>query len=116
MGSKRCFYFHTYDWKNTIFLRQDDGTEQTIVSEKCFSGHMDSPANLTGQIIRAWELVYGRQPDDSELVIAAEFLQRQVSLFESSPEYLVDGRTPVQQAMSTLCHSLFASNEFLYVE
>ncbi len=106
----------SYDWKNTIVLRQDDGTEQTIGSEKCFSGHVDSYANLAGQIIRAWELVYGRQPADEELVIAAEFLQRQLSLLESSPEYLIEGRTAVQQAMSTLCHSLFASNEFLYVE
>ena len=106
----------SYDWKNKIVLRQDDGTEQTIVSDKCFNGHMDSYANLAGQIIRAWELAYGRQPADQELVIAAEFLQRQLSLLESSPEYLIEGRTAVQQAMSTLCHSLFASNEFLYVE
>lgn len=106
----------SYDWKPKITLRLKDGTEQSIVSEKCFSGDRNSYADLTGQIIRAWELVYCRQPADEELVIAADFLQRQLSLLETSPEYLIKGRTAIQQAMSTLCHSLFASNEFLYVE
>ena len=106
----------SYDWKNTLVLRHEDGNAQTIVSEKCFSGPASSYAKLTGQIIRAWELVYCRPPADEELVMAAAFLQRQLSLLESSSDYLIEGRTAVQQAMRNLCHSLFASNEFLYVE
>ena len=106
----------SYDWKTTIVLRQNDGIEHTMVSEKCFSGQRHSYANLTGQIIRAWELAYGRQPSDEELVIAADFLKQQLAVLESSPDHVNEGSTVVHQAMSTLCHSLFASNEFLYVE
>ncbi len=106
----------SYDWKTTIVLRKNDGIEHTMVSEKCFSGQRHSYANVTGQIIRAWELAYGRQPSDEELVIAADFLKQQLAVLESSPDHVNEGSTVVHQAMSTLCHSLFASNEFLYVE
>ena len=106
----------SYDWKTTIVLTRQGGDEQTIVSEKCFRGPMQSATNLTGQVIRAWELAYGRQPEDDELVMAAEFLKQQMELLESSADHLKEGRSVVEQAMRTLCHSLFASNEFLYVE
>jgi len=106
----------SFGWNTTIVLRQKDGTEQLIVSEKCFSGEVATNAGLTGQIIRAWELAYGRQPDNDELVIASRYVQHQLALLESSSDHLPKGRTPLQQAVTNLCHSLFASNEFLYVE
>jgi hypothetical protein len=106
----------SFGWITTIVLREKDGTEQLIVSEKCFSGEVATHASLTGQIIRAWELAYGRQPDNDELVIASRYVQHQLALLESSSDHLPKGRTPLQQAVTSLCHSLFASNEFLYVE
>lgn len=106
----------SYDWKTTLVLRRVDGSEQTIVAEKCFNGNAQTYDAIPGQIIRVWELAYGRQPSNDELVMACKFIRNQLAIVEGSAEHLPTGRTPVQQAMSSLCHSLFASNEFLYVE
>ncbi|MDE0863301.1 MAG: PSD1 and planctomycete cytochrome C domain-containing protein [Rubripirellula sp.] len=106
----------SFNWKTTIVLRQIDGSEQSIISEKCFNGSVDSYDAIAGQIIRAWELAYGRQPSNEELVMASKFIRNQLTILESSADHVPNGRTPAQQAMSSLCHSLFASNEFLYVE
>ena len=65
-------------------------------------------------IERAYEVAFGRLPDDDETDGARTFLERQAELItvrrEDSPQ---DG---ARGALVDLCHALFNANEFLHVD
>ena len=67
--------------------------------------HTDESARLRA----AYEMTWGREPDDLELKIAAEFLETQAAEYQTQS----DAR---QRAWIDFCQMLFASNEFLYIE
>lgn len=74
------------------------------------------------QIRRAFELSYGRPPDDVELEASRNFLKEQVIYHSGRTERLHDQGVdpaeipdPDKAALTDLCHSLFNSNEFVYV-
>ena len=74
-----------------------------------------------GQIRRAWELVYCRTPEESELQLAQRFLDDQIALFIELPQYQPDTKNPPKrsaelESLSVFCQMLFSSNEFLYVD
>jgi hypothetical protein len=61
-------------------------------------------ANAGAQIARAFKLAYGREPSADEQKSAVAFLEAQAA----------DGVSR-QAALTDLCHTLLASNEFLYI-
>lgn len=56
------------------------------------------------QIQHCWEMAFCRPPTKEETAIASAFLAKQTKKLEA------------KQALTNLCHTLFCSNEFLYVE
>ncbi|MEZ6042893.1 MAG: PSD1 and planctomycete cytochrome C domain-containing protein [Planctomycetaceae bacterium] len=85
-------------------------------ASKEFRGPDVEPAAIVGQIVRAWQLGFCREPQPDELVLAANHITAQLETFQRRPDFVADGRSPIQQAMTNLCQALFSSNEFLYVD
>ena len=74
------------------------------------------------QIQRAFRLSYGRPPDGTELLASQGFLKKQAiyhqGLARKLQEQGVDPAEipePDKAALIDLCHSLFNTNEFVYV-
>ena len=70
---------------------------------------------------RAWQLVYCRQPEHSEIDMALHFLKEQTQVFSAQPSYQHNEKKPPKrkaedEALSVLCQMLLSSNEFLYVD
>jgi len=57
--------------------------------------------SFTDRLTRAFELAYGRPPDAQELTLFREFC---------------GGNEADEKAWRTICHAIFSSNEFLYVD
>ena len=57
------------------------------------------------QAVRAWELAFGRAPEDGELQAAIQYLEQQA-------KSLPDNKDP----LATLCHALISTNQFLYID
>jgi hypothetical protein len=109
-----CRDNHTSDsftWPVTITLE-----DQSFSSADQFSGPIESAEAIAGQIVRAWQLTYGREPAGEERELAIEFVSRQLETMRQQPAAVPAGRTQVRQAITNLCQSLLSSNEFLYVE
>ncbi|QDV45687.1 Planctomycete cytochrome C [Stieleria neptunia] len=114
-----CRSNHTSDsfaWPVTITLTVPGESDETFASQNQFAGPAESTDGVPGQIVRAWELAYSRQPRANELTMAVEFIADQIRMMDQSPSAIPPGRTSVSQAMTNLCQSLLSSNEFLYVE
>lgn len=75
-------------YNNDFMLRQARYLAQRIKQEDDSGEH--------AQITRAFEIAFGRQPTESELILAADFVD--------------------QQGLFGLCRSLLNSNEFIYVD
>lgn len=79
----------------------------------------EAPGDAAAQVRTAWQLVFGRLPDEAEARGAAEFLANQEKAFgekaakEPDPKKKLD---PPLWSLSSLCQALFSSNEFLYVD
>jgi hypothetical protein len=103
-------------WPVTMTRIVAGQTNHKVASAEVFRGPMDSVDTIPGQVVRAWQLAYCREPSDEELALALQFLSRQIIFLKSSPQSISDGRTAYSQAMTNLCQALLSSNEFLYVE
>ena len=64
----------------------------------------DQGVTTEAKIDRAWKLAFAHTPNKEEQKKAADFLTKQTAL-------LSDEKT----AFADLCHMLFSSNEFLYI-
>ena len=73
----------------------------------------DAGDEVTAQIRRLWELVFSRQPSDSELADAQQFLTEQTEDLKSRVK---KDEPPQQLALASLCQVLLGSNEFLYLD
>ncbi|MCS7466905.1 PSD1 and planctomycete cytochrome C domain-containing protein [Stieleria sp. ICT_E10.1] len=114
-----CRTNHTSDsftWPVMIRLTEPSGADEAFRSQDQFAGPAESTDAVPGQIVRAWELAYNRQPRGDELALAVKFIADQIRMMGAMPEAIPPGRTSVSQAMTNLCQSLLSSNEFLYVE
>lgn len=81
----------------------------------------DAGEDIEAQIRLAWQLVYSRSPDDSEIAMATQFVKDQVAVFAEQPAYQANKdqppvRTPQQEAAALMCQMLLSSNEFLYAD
>ncbi|MEZ6086495.1 MAG: DUF1549 and DUF1553 domain-containing protein [Pirellulaceae bacterium] len=83
-------------------------------SVKGFHGPFADPAMLPSQIALAWRLAYCREVTDQELRNALGFVAEQLQTLKQ--QGTVEGKDPIQQAMTNLCQVLLGSNEFLYVD
>jgi len=70
----------------------------------------DDPAEL---ITAAYRTALARKPDDQEVIWCAAAFARQVELYRDSG---VTDEQARHQALTELCHTLFNTSEFLYVE
>lgn len=106
----------SFAWQVSLAIQIEGQPMQTIGSSDRFAGPNESTETLVGQIARAWQLAYCRQPTRDEFGMALQFVSRQFETFAASPTTVPQGKSAVRQAMTNLCQSLLSSNEFLYVE
>ena len=71
--------------------------------------------DTTHPATRAWRLIFGTSPTDTEVEIAVEFLRQQTQLLAKAADRPKD-LTPETAALSTLCQALISSNRFLYID
>ncbi|MEZ6132382.1 MAG: DUF1549 domain-containing protein [Planctomycetaceae bacterium] len=81
----------------------------------------DAGTDVTEQIRRAWQLVYSRAPEHSEIETATHFLTDQCAVFAEHPDYQPNSkatpeRSAASEALAVMCQMLLSSNEFLYVD
>lgn len=81
----------------------------------------DAGTDVTQQINQAWNLIYCRLPEHSELETATRFVEEQTNVFAQQKTYQAkDQKTPprtaAQEAIASMCQMLLSSNEFLYVD
>ena len=106
----------SFNWPVTITLKVNGEPDRTFAAADGFHGPASPPESLPGQVVRAWELAFCRQPTDDELTLAMLFLGRQLDVLRRDAAMVPSGRTPERQALTNLCHALLSSNEFLYVD
>ena len=81
----------------------------------------EAPGDAAKQIQLAWQLVYSRTPEPSEIADATYFLEDQTAVFAGQSAYKPNEKKPpkrsaAQEATALMCQMLFSSNEFLYVD
>ncbi|MEX2261431.1 MAG: PSD1 and planctomycete cytochrome C domain-containing protein [Bryobacteraceae bacterium] len=91
--------------QSLMMLNGDEVMEQARrFAERIAQAAGNEPAP---RISAAFRMAFGRPPSEKELVWAGEFYTREAARHAESRE---------QSALASLCHVLFNSNEFLYVE
>ncbi len=65
------------------------------------------------QIVRAWIVAFGREPEADEITSTEQFLNRQTAAFRKS---MKNTKQAEQRALATFCQALLSSNRFLYVD
>ena len=83
----------------------------------------DSPDQTTEALIRtAWRIAAGRLPDDEEMLMCVELLDRHTRRFAEQNQTGDDGQvdfnrdgSPQQKSLVRLCQTLLNTSEFLYV-
>jgi hypothetical protein len=114
-----CITNHTSDsfqWPVTISFTATDGGVTAFSSTAGFHGPPEPRGLLAGQIVRAWQLAYCRDPQADELVAGMAFLAEQIGYLQAHRDQLPANTTDTQQAMTDLCQALLTSNEFLYLK
>ena len=106
----------SFQWPVTISLTAVDGTWRSFDSVAGFYGPLQPRGLLVGQVSRAWQLAYCRNPEPEELVTSMSFLADQIDYLQSHRDQIPSGFTEFQQALTDLCQVLLTSNEFLYVK
>lgn len=81
----------------------------------------EAPGKIRDQLKLAWELLYNRQPSESDFTRCESFLSEQTkSLTEfhhkNPPKKGADKANPEMDALASLCQILYSSNRFLYIE
>ncbi len=101
-------------------------SEFTLQQARLFAARLRREAGpmREAQVERAWRLALGRAPSHEEFRSALEFLDRQITQITApkSPTAPASNASPAspeppeEQALSSLCQTLFSSNEFLYLD
>jgi hypothetical protein len=90
--------------------------------------HGEAGDDRAHQVASAWQLAFSRNPGDTELADALEFLSSQfdhlqIVLKETDEKPRKDEKdksrpklSPEMQALADLCQALLSANEFLYVD
>ncbi len=90
--------------------------------------HAESPGDEIARLERAWRLLYGKAPSESEIARSLHYLRLQTATLTvyhataPAPVPAKDAKTPppqpdpAREALASLCQILFSSNRFLYLE
>jgi hypothetical protein len=78
-------------------------------SQLAFRVEREAGPDISKRIDRAFLLVAGRRPDADELKLAQKFLADQQKVYSDAP-------MAEERAWADFCQSLFASNNFLYLQ
>lgn len=104
----------------SLFLMNDDFVLRMarLLAERVRS---EAPGELREQVRRLWVLLFGRNPQQSEMEHFLVALSEQSEQLRERTAHLpapAEGRAlePSLEALSSLCQVLLASNRFLYVE
>ena len=103
-----------------LLLNSDSILEQSrFLAERVKKQTGDRKAQVT----RAWQLVFGTDPNDADVRAAVAFVDRQLAEFKKEPMPKVDpkgkGLAPVDpevRALAMFGQALLSSNRFLYVD
>ena len=106
----------SFEWPAIISLTTTDGTVQLFDSTTGFHGPPEARGLTVGQVTRAWQLAYCRNPEPDELATSMAFLADQIGYLQTHRDRIPAGLTESQQALTDLCQVLLTSNEFLYVK
>jgi hypothetical protein len=68
---------------------------------------------LESQVAAAFRIALARIPSEQEQAWCRETLERQAQRYQEAGE---DAPTAARQALAQLCHTLFNTSEFLYIE
>ncbi len=90
---------------NNAFVHEQSRVLATRIAEQVTS--------LDEQIQLAWQHVLSRDPSESEHIAALAHVQSQTTRFQQSAE---ETEAPSLMALTSLCHVLMNTNEFLYVD
>ncbi|MDB6117240.1 MAG: hypothetical protein JWO08_1021, partial [Verrucomicrobiaceae bacterium] len=79
------------------------------------------PGNVSEQIRRAWNLLFGKPPAESDVTSSLSYLDLQTKALTQYHHDIQHPKgapkpNPPQEAMASLCQILFSSNRFLYIE
>ncbi|MCA9047240.1 MAG: DUF1553 domain-containing protein [Planctomycetaceae bacterium] len=106
----------SFNWPVTLAWKPNSGSPRTIVSTEQFGGPAESKDALPGQVYRAWQLAFSRDPVPEELNLCLSFLSEQLQMLSEHAGAVPENRGTVRQALTNLCQSFLTSNEFLYSE
>jgi len=102
----------SFSWPVTLQLTVAAQPPRTFASAQDFRGPQAPQELLVGQVVRAWQLAYSREPTREELQLSLSFIAQQLPSLTTPPA----NRTVQRQALANLCQALLSSNEFLYIE
>jgi hypothetical protein len=104
--ARRC---STVATQSLLFLN-DQGVigRAEKMAERLKTERADDPARVR----RAFALLYGWEPTETELADCLAFLQSQTERFRTQAE----SQDPAGQALAALCQTLMCANRFLYVD
>ena len=73
---------------------------------------------LPEQVRWMWLAAYGRQPTPEEIRMAERFVEIQTAQFAARPwpKEQSDAPDAAEEALTSMCHAVVSSNEFLYVD
>jgi hypothetical protein len=106
----------SFSWPIALTLTASDGRVLSFDAAAEFRGPPLSTAEWVAQIHRVWELALCRPPSADELQMTIRFAAEQLPELRANTVGLVAGRSPEQQVLVNVCHMLFNTNEFLYVD
>jgi len=106
----------SFSWPIVLTLTTGDGRVLPFDAAAQFRGPALTTAEWVAQVTCAWELALARRPSPSELAATIRFAAEQLQELRTDAAGLVAGRSPEQQVLVNVCHMLFNTNEFLYVD
>ncbi len=79
------------------------------------------PGDARGEIVKAWRILYGRDPQENDILRSLAYLAEQteaVRSYHHGIQHAKDAPPPDPQldALASLCQIFYSSNRFLYIE
>jgi cytochrome c553 len=87
--------------------------DQSAIFARRVKSEAGARADQAARVERAFLLSLARRPSPAELRLCAQSLAEQTAAYRAEP---AASEQPEDRALAGLCHMLFCSNEFLYIE
>ncbi len=81
----------------------------------------EAPDDSRAQILRAWAILYGKQPRENDIARSLDYLKEQTEAVRAYHHGIQHAKgapepDPELDALASLCQILYSSNRFLYME